>query len=187
MIRASSGGDGGVPVVQADVDPLDPTAESEGFEAFYLREYHAVVQLAYALSGSRLAAEDLAQEAFLVAFRDWKRIRQPSAWVRKVVVRRATRTAHRWLLEAGALARLLAGRPPAITELLEQHAEVWRAVRALPRRQAQVIALRYVADAPVAEIAQILGMAEGTVKAQLHRARRTLATRLEGAWEDEHA
>jgi DNA-directed RNA polymerase specialized sigma24 family protein len=83
-----------VPVVQADVNPLDPldhtAAESEGFEgfeAFYLREYHAVVRLAYALSGSRLAAEDIAQEAFLVAFRDWERIRQPLAWVRKVVVR----------------------------------------------------------------------------------------------------
>jgi RNA polymerase sigma-70 factor (ECF subfamily) len=50
-----------------------------------------------------------------------------------------------------------------------------------------VIALRYVADAPVAEIAQTLGMAEGTVKAQLHRARQALAARLEGAWEDEHA
>ena len=177
----------GVPVVQADVDPLDPAAESEGFEAFYLREYQAVVGLAYALSGSRLAAEDIAQEAFLVAFRDWGHIRRPSAWVRKVAVRRAVRTVRRRLLEARALARLLAGRGPAVAELPEQDAEVWRAVRALPRRQAQVIALHYVADAPVAEIAQTLGMAQGTVKAQLHRARQTLAGRLEGTWEDHHA
>ena len=180
----------GVPVAQAGIDPidpLDPLAEPGGFEAFYLREYHAVVQLAYALSGSRLAAEDLAQEAFLGAFRDWERIHHPSAWVRKVVVRRAGRTAHRWLLEAGALARLLAGRGPAVAELPEKDAEVWRAVRALPRRQAQVIALRYVADASVAEIAQVLGLAEGTVKAQLHRARHALAGRLASAWEDDHA
>jgi RNA polymerase sigma-70 factor (ECF subfamily) len=180
----------GVPVVQADVDPLDPLdalAKSGGFEAFYLREYHAVVQLAYALSGSRLAAEDIAQDAFLGAFRDWERIHHPSAWVRKVAVRRAGRTVRRRLLEAGALARLLAGRGPAVAELPEEDAEVWRAVRALPRRQAQVIALRYVADAPVAEIAQTLGLAEGTVKAQLHRARHALATRLASAWEDHHA
>ena len=68
--------------MQADVDPLDPldrAAESEGFEAFYLREYAAVVRLAYALSGSRLAAEDIAQDAFLRAFSDWDHIRQPSA------------------------------------------------------------------------------------------------------------
>jgi RNA polymerase sigma-70 factor, ECF subfamily len=179
-----------VPVVQAGTDPiepLDPLAESGGFEAFYLREYHAVVQLAYALSGSRLGAEDIAQEAFLRAFRDWQAIHNPSAWVRKVAVRRAGRTVHRRLLEARALARLLAGRGPAVTELPEEDAEVWRAVRALPRRQAQVIALRYVADAPVAEIAQTLGMAEGTVKAQLHRGRQALAARLASAWEVDHA
>jgi RNA polymerase sigma-70 factor (ECF subfamily) len=50
-----------------------------------------------------------------------------------------------------------------------------------------VIALHYVADAPVAEIAQVLGLAEGTVKAQLHRARQALAARLATAREDEHA
>ncbi len=109
-----------MPVVQADVDPLDPASASEGFEAFYLREYHAVVQLAYALSGSRLAAEDIAQEAFLRAFRDWQAIRNPPAWVRTVAVRRATRTMHRRLLEARALGRLLAGRGPAVAELPEQ-------------------------------------------------------------------
>jgi hypothetical protein len=47
-------GTAGLPVVQAEVDPFDPPAESEGFEAFYLREDQAVVQLADALSGSRL-------------------------------------------------------------------------------------------------------------------------------------
>ena len=180
----------GVPVMRAGTDPIDPLdslAESGGFEAFYLREYHAVVQLAYALSGSRLAAEDIAQEAFLRAFRDWEAIRHPSAWVRKVVVRRAGRTVHRRLLEARALARLLAGRDRAVAELPEQDAEVWRAVRALPRRQAQVIALRYVADASVAEIAWTLGLAEGTVKAQLHRGRQALAVRLATGWEDDHA
>jgi RNA polymerase sigma factor (sigma-70 family) len=182
-----------VPTVQAGIDPIDPAehlgpgAESEGFEAFYLREYHAVVRLAYALSGSRLAAEDIAQEAFLRAFRDWERIRQPSGWVRKVTVRRAGRTVHRRLLEARALARMLASRGPAVAELPEQDAEVWRAVRALPRRQAQVIALHYVADVSVTEIARTLGLAEGTVKAQLHRGRQALAARLANAWEDDHA
>jgi RNA polymerase sigma factor (sigma-70 family) len=106
--------------------------------------------------------------------------------VRKVAVRRAGRAMHRRLLEARAVARLLAGRGPAVAELPEEDAEVWRAVRALPRRQSQVIALRYVADASVAEIAQTLGLAEGTVKAQLYRGRHALATRLAAPWEDDH-
>jgi RNA polymerase sigma factor (sigma-70 family) len=82
------------------------------------------------------------------------------------------------LLEARALARLLLRQGPAVAELPEDDARVWRAVRALPRRQAQVIALYYVADLPVAEIADTLGLAEGTVKAQLHRDRQALAGRL---------
>jgi DNA-directed RNA polymerase specialized sigma24 family protein len=72
-----------------------PAVEAETFEAFYLREYHAVVRLAYALSGSRLVAEDIAQDAFLRAFGDWERIQHPSAWVRKLTVRRAGRAVHR--------------------------------------------------------------------------------------------
>jgi DNA-directed RNA polymerase specialized sigma24 family protein len=88
----------GLPEAQAGV--ASAAGGAEGFEAFYVREYHAVVRLAYALSGSRLVAEDIAQEAFLRAYRDWQRIRQPSAWVRKVAVRRAGRTVQRRLLEA---------------------------------------------------------------------------------------
>src|SRR6476646_2194102 len=47
---------------------------SETFEEFYEREFAAVVGLAYALSGNRSGAEDLAQEAFLLAHRDWDRV-----------------------------------------------------------------------------------------------------------------
>jgi RNA polymerase sigma-70 factor (ECF subfamily) len=163
-------------VSEARAEPDERAGER--FEAFYVREYHGIVRLAYALSGSRLVAEDIAQDVFLRAYLDWPRIRRPAAWVRKVTVRRAGRAARRRLLEARALARLLAGRGPAVTELPAHDAEVWRAVRALPRGQAQVIALRYVVDASVAEIAETLGLAEGTVKAQLHRGRQALAARL---------
>ena len=56
----------------------------EPFDAFYLRELRGVVKLGYALSGSRLAAEDIAQAAFLRAYRDRSRIshlQRPEAWV----------------------------------------------------------------------------------------------------------
>jgi RNA polymerase sigma factor (sigma-70 family) len=163
------------------VDPLDPLAESGGFEAFYLREYYAVVQLAYALSGSRLAAEDIAQEAFLRAHRDWQRVghyQYPRAWVRRVAANLATSTVRRRLIEARALARFWAQREPSLVELPANQADFWRAVRSLPRRQAQVIALHYLEDLSVLEVARVLGRAEGTVKAQLHTGRETLARRL---------
>ena len=61
---------------------------SETFEEFYEREFRAVVGLAYALSGNRSGAEDLAQEAFLVSHRDWDRVgtyARPEIWVCRVV------------------------------------------------------------------------------------------------------
>lgn len=150
------------------------------FEQLYRRDYTRLVALAYGLSGSRAAAEELVQEAFLAAHRRWHEIGaydEPAAWLRRVVVNRAVSVVRRRVAEGLALARLGARRQ--LPEALPEHDEaVWRAVRALPRRQAQVVALHYVDDLAVAEMAAILGCAEGTVKAHLHQARRSLARTL---------
>jgi RNA polymerase sigma-70 factor (ECF subfamily) len=160
----------------------------EPFDAFYLREFRGVVKLAYALSGSQLAAEDIAQEAFLRAYRDWSRIshlQRPEAWVRKVAVRLAKRALHRRRLEAVAFGRLLLNQRPMVSQLPAADAEVWRAVRRLPKRQAQVIALYYAGDHPIAEVAEVLGLAEGTVKVLLHRGRQALAERITSRTEEQ--
>jgi DNA-directed RNA polymerase specialized sigma24 family protein len=70
----------------------------EGFDAFYASEYRRVVALAYALLGNRVAAEDVAQETFLVTFRLWEQVsgyEKPRAWVRRVLVNRATSSLRR--------------------------------------------------------------------------------------------
>lgn len=152
------------------------------FEDFYRAEFPAVVGLAYALSGSRAGAEDLAQEAFLAAHRNWGRVREyekPEAWVRRVVANLSVSLIRRRVIEAKALARLARRREPPLPELDDEDSGFWSAVRSLPRRQAQVIALHYLEDRPVAEIGEILGVAEGTVKAHLHAARGALARRLQ--------
>jgi RNA polymerase sigma-70 factor (ECF subfamily) len=56
--------------------------------------------------------------------------------------------------------------------------EFWVAIRTLPPRQAQVVALHYLEDRSVAEIAEILAVTHGTVKRHLHDGRRSLARRL---------
>jgi RNA polymerase sigma-70 factor (ECF subfamily) len=150
------------------------------FEEVYRRDYARLVGLAHGLSGSRTAAEELVQEAFLAAHRQWSEIGRyddPAAWVRRVVVNRSVNVVRRRVAEGLALARLGARRelPDALPERDEA---VWRAVRSLPRRQAQVVALHYVDDRPVAEIAVVLRCAEGTVKAHLHQARQSLARML---------
>jgi RNA polymerase sigma factor (sigma-70 family) len=57
-------------------------------------------------------------------------------------------------------------------------AEVWQAVRALPRRQHEVAVLRYYGGLSINEIAEALHITPGTVKAHLHHARAQLAKRL---------
>jgi RNA polymerase sigma-70 factor (ECF subfamily) len=152
------------------------------FEHFYLEEYPRVVKLVYALSGSRAGAEDIAQEAFLRAYQHWERVgsyERQAAWVRRVAANLATSGLRRRLLEARALARLAGRREPALDPLPAEQADFGRALRALPRRQAQAVALFYVEDLSVQQIAAVLDCAEGTVKAHLAKARHTLAKRLQ--------
>src|SRR5215218_1806867 len=115
-----------------------------GFGHFYLHEYRGVVELAYALSGNRSGAEDIAQEAFLRAYRDWQRVgryQYPGAWVRRVAVNLATSAVRRRLIEARVLARFWAREEPQLAELPASGADFWQAVRSLPRRQAQAVTL----------------------------------------------
>jgi RNA polymerase sigma-70 factor (ECF subfamily) len=159
----------------------DLVVAARSFEDFYLKDYQAVVGLAYALSGNRWLAEDLAQEAFLAAHRNWPRVSaydQPGAWVRRVVANLSVSAFRRRMVEAKALVRLGHGERHGLAELPPDDAEFWEAVRSLPRRQSQVVALHYLDDLPVAEIATILEMAPGTVKKHLFDGRRALARRL---------
>ena len=159
----------------------DRATVAEHFDVFYRREFRAVVGLAYALSGSRWAAEDLAQEAFLAAHRQWERIgayEAPGAWVRRVVANMAVSRYRRSVSEAKALARVALNRQEPLPELDAVDSAFWDHVRRLPRRQAQAIALHYLEDRSVADVAAILGCSEATTKVHLHRGRKTLASRL---------
>jgi RNA polymerase sigma-70 factor (ECF subfamily) len=156
---------------------------TESFGRFYAREYRSVVALAYALSGSRAASEDLAQEAFIAAHRNWEKVGsydKPEAWVRRVVSNLSVSRFRRRASEVKALTRLAGLRDESspLPELPHEAEEFWSNVRKLPRRQAQVIALHYLEDRPVAEIAEILECSPNTVKVHLHKGRQRLADRL---------
>lgn len=152
------------------------------FEVFYRREYSQIVAMARAVSPDRSTAEDLAQESFAVAHRNWDRIstyEDPRAWVRRVMINRATSMRRRLGAEARALKR--AGHDPqrGITnDLGPETGEVWNEVRQLPRRQQQAVVLHYVGQLSTDETAQAMGCSAGAVKAHLHRARETLKGRL---------
>jgi RNA polymerase sigma-70 factor, ECF subfamily len=163
---------------QPDRESVEPLSS---FDAFYSSEFPRMVDLAYALSGSRIAAEDLAQEALLAAHAKWDRVAnldRPGAWVRRVVMNKAASLYQRRAAELRALARLAPLRGSSFLRVDSETAHVWDEVRKLPRRQAQVVALFYLDQLSVFEIAQVLEVAEGTVKAHLHQAREALAPML---------
>jgi RNA polymerase sigma-70 factor (ECF subfamily) len=159
---------------------IEPGVFRPSFEAFYAREFGSVVGLAYVLSGSRSGAEDLAQDAFLAALRHWDRISaydKPEAWVRRVTVNRSVSRFRRLAAETRALLRMEHGQY-TVPEVAHEAQEVWEAVRRLPTRQAQVVALQFFDRRSIAEIAEVLHCSENTVKTHLKRGKQALAGKL---------
>jgi len=148
------------------------------YTTFFRAELRPLVALAAAIAGPD-RAEEIAQEALLRAHREWDRIARydkPGAWVRRVTINLATSSRRHRLSERRALQRVAARRqldapPPEIDGF-------WALVRRLPDRQAAAVALFYLDDLSIAEIADALDCAEGTAKAHLHQARQTLARHL---------
>lgn len=175
--------------------PSDDTSEFDlpvvratpRFETFYRVEFQAVSGLAYALSGSRLASEDIAQEAFLAAYRRWDEVgnyENPGAWVRRVVANRSVSAIRRRVVEAKALPKLFQTNM-LLPEMAAESHDLWRAVRKLPKRQAQVVALHYLEDLALDDVAEILDLSAETVRSHLRRARKSLTRRL-ATLEDNH-
>lgn len=148
------------------------------FEDFFADEYGRTVRVILALRGSAVAAEEIAQEAFLRAYLRWAAVSAmdwPGAWVRRVAVNVATSRLRRAGAETRALLRLAGRRGPDLPGIPDDAAAFWAAVRRLPRRQATAVALHYGDDLSVAAIAAVMGCAEGTVKSHLAAGRERLA------------
>jgi RNA polymerase sigma-70 factor (ECF subfamily) len=155
------------------------------FALLYASEYQRIVALVLVTVGNRGLAEDIAQEAFVSTYRRWARVQhyeRPGAFVRRVALNLAVSRLRRGVREVAALERLFS---QSRSGALEWPDSFWDLVRRLPRRQRQVVALRYVEDYTVADIAAVLDLAEGTVRAHLHAARQRLAVQLGESEESE--
>lgn len=153
----------------------------ETFDEYYERDYRSLLGLAYVLSGSRWFAEDLVQDALTEAHKNWSKVAHyddPGAWVRRVLVNKQTSRGRRLRTEARGMLRLAGRRQETFVSPTEPTGEVWAAVRVLPTRQAQAIALFYWEDRPIRDIASILGTSEETAKTHLKRGRAALAKSL---------
>ena len=152
--------------------------DAAAWEPLVLSHQQAVFRLAYLLLGDADDAEDIAQETFLRAWNYLKRFDSTHPlrpWLLSIcanLARNRRRSAGRYV---SALMRAFRDEPKesVIEEKSAQHTEadeLWRAVQKLDLHDQQVVYLRYFLELPVAETADVLQIAEGTVKSRLSRA-----------------
>ena len=123
-------------------------------------------------------AEEIADEAFARAYERWDRVgamESPEGWTYRTALNLGKRSRRGWRLRASqesAVAIASLEDDPSSLELIE-------ILKLLPSRQHQVIALRYIGDMSIRQIADALRVAEGTVSATLNQSRTALSKALE--------
>lgn len=161
--------------------------DAAGFEELVAANAPQIINLAYRLVGNRQEAEDIAQEAFLrlhkslSSFRGESRI---STWLYRTVSRLAIDHLRREQLKRKIFffrrdsqdldpletAPDFGASPPSRLIAQENGRRIALALEKLSPQQKAVFVLRHQEDLPLKEIAQVLKLKEGTVKAHLHRA-----------------
>lgn len=181
------------PPVSADAsdERSPPTTPVEGdrdtqLAHLFRTEYRNLVRLAGLLGGAHDNAEEIVQDAFVKLDESWDRVADPSeraAYLRSIVLNLA-RSGHRRskVIERH---RPLPSPDAAAAEhhavIAEDQREVIAAIRALPDRQKQCMVLRFYEDFTEIQIADALGISQGSVKTHLHRAMQSLTKRLGGS------
>jgi RNA polymerase sigma-70 factor, ECF subfamily len=170
---------------RAGAPPETPTPVPPTFDEVYAAHYADLTVQLYAYFGDRQEAQDVVQEAFVRALARWQTIStydDPVAWVRRVAWNlavsrwRKARTALNFVRRQRHDEKQTDGPNPERVALVE-------ALSKLPDTMRRAMVLRYMADLPVAEIAEREGVPEGTVKSWLHRGRAALAAELRPAEE----
>jgi RNA polymerase sigma factor (sigma-70 family) len=153
--------------------------EEGGFEEWYQDQHRRLLGAMVLAAGDVDVAREVTDEAFARALERWPRVRgmkSPSGWTYATALNALRRRIRRQAFERRLLARRTVTE--ASTPSPELGFEVWDAVRSLAPRERTAIALRYVSGLRESDIADVLGVAPGTVARTLHDARQRLAERL---------
>lgn len=145
------------------------------FRDFYSANFGDVCGFALALTGSRAAADEVAQEAMTATYSRWRGLADPRAYaftVARNIAQAGWKARNRELATWAEIASQLA------PEGLPDHT-LWDAVRRLPPPLAEVVVLHYLCDLRVEDVATAVRRPTGTIKRRLSEARALLATTLE--------
>ena len=152
-------------------------ARSDLVDVMFRRHYATLLRLAVVMVGDRGAAEDAVQDAFVALHRNVSKLRDPEAaeaYVRSAVLNRCRSWVRRKAVQRAKKPLLLVQAAPSTSteETIVARDEVGSlvtAMRALPRRQREALACRFVLELSVAETAELLDISEGSVKTHTHR------------------
>jgi len=160
--------------------------EPDAFAELIRRHQDGLVNFLYRMTGNREDAEDLAQEAFLRAYRALPRFRIGSPfrpWLYKIAsnlalnhfsARRATSPLVEEIVATSPM-----NSPEAMAELREVQAQLREAILELPESYRVILLLRHLNELSYEEIAAVLGVPIGTAKVRLHRARKMVQEKLQ--------
>ncbi|MEO7369498.1 MAG: sigma-70 family RNA polymerase sigma factor [Ilumatobacteraceae bacterium] len=146
-------------------------------DSLFRAHYGRLVRALTLACGDREVAADAVQEAFVKAHVHWRRIEKyddPVGWIRRVAINRL-HDDHRRQNRKGLAMQRLAGEPQV--ESVEQHgfdSDLPMILAQLPKQQRIAMALFYVDELSIAEVAAALKVSEGAVKSYLHQGRARL-------------
>jgi RNA polymerase sigma-70 factor (sigma-E family) len=151
-------------------------AGAADFDTWVAARGPGLLRLAYTLTGDRADAEDVVQEALARALPRWERISRVEdvdAYVRRMVVNAHTSWWRRWRRRESPVAELrdvvAEGVVDAPAEGFDDRRRLWLACQALPEVQRTAVVLRYYEQLEYAEIADLTGVREGSVRARVSR------------------
>jgi RNA polymerase sigma-70 factor (sigma-E family) len=149
-------------------------SEDDDFVEFVSARWSSLYRLAWLLTGSDHAAQDVLQASLEKTYVRWPRVRQmaaPEAWLRRVMVNEVASSHRRpWARREWSRETVPELPGDSFEGSVADHAVLWPLVCALPDRQRAVIVLRYYEDLTDQQTAELLGCAVGTVKSQAHDA-----------------
>ncbi|WP_092866964.1 SigE family RNA polymerase sigma factor [Quadrisphaera sp. DSM 44207] len=159
-------------------DGEDLEVGEEGFDAFARRQLPGLLRYATALTGDPHTAADVVQDVLVRACARWERVRRtdrPDLYVKKMITNEHLSWRRRWHTRSVVPVEdtaLHARTPPAgdASADLADRDDLRRRLATLPRSQRAVLVLRFYEDLDDPEIAQVLGIAPGTVRSNASRA-----------------
>lgn len=138
-----------------------------GFDEKFDELYGCAYQAAFRILGDREESEDVAQEALARAMVRWHKVSEyGEAWVSRVAINLALDSVRS---RQGRRRDILFATRGAVEDFEGERLDLLQALRSLPRRQRQIVCLRYIADLPEAAVSDLLGCSVGTVKSHASR------------------